>query len=515
MANILDLMDLKQILILHIDGISNRKISETIGIHRNTINSYVKLFNSSKYSKEELLKLEDFEFCKLFPAHTTIKNPRFDELMLFFKNMHEDLSHPGFTFLYHYAEYKGKVKKPYSYTQFMEHYHRKYSKEKGSMKLSHKPGNELYIDFTGKKLQLVDRQSGEMTSLEVFVAVLPSSQHTYVEACLDQTIESLITCTANALAYFGGVPKAIVSDNLKSAVTKAHKYEPKINRSFMDFARHYSCVVNPTRGYSPQDKALVENAVNLVYQRIYYPTRNMTFFSLNEINKEIRRLLVPYNNLLLQRRSCSRLELFQSLERDLLKPLPSAPYEIKEYRRAKVQKTGYVYFSPDKNYYSVPYRYIGKATQIQYSRSAVEVYYNHQRIASHRRNPVPGEYNTDKNHLCSTHQAYLEWSPDYFKQKALKHGSYVHDFIASLFNDNDYPEIAYKRAMGTIQLHRIYGSERLNNACNLALKAEIHSYRRLKNILKNKRDVFAESLETENINHIPLHSNIRGASNYK
>ena len=122
MANILDLMDLKQILILHIDGISNRKISETIGIHRNTINSYVKLFNSSKYSKEELLKLEDFEFCKLFPAHTTIKNPRFDELMLFFKNMHEDLSHPGFTFLYHYAEYKGKVKKPYSYTQFMEHY---------------------------------------------------------------------------------------------------------------------------------------------------------------------------------------------------------------------------------------------------------------------------------------------------------------------------------------------------------------------------------------------------------
>ncbi len=205
MANILDLMDLKQILILHIDGISNRKISETIGIHRNTINSYVKLFNSSKYSKEELLKLEDFEFCKLFPAHTTIKNPRFDELMLFFKNMHEDLSHPGFTFLYHYAEYKGKVKKPYSYTQFMEHYHRKYSKEKGSMKLSHKPGNELYIDFTGKKLQLVDRQSGEMTSLEVFVAVLPSSQHTYVEACLDQTIESLITCTANALAYFGGV----------------------------------------------------------------------------------------------------------------------------------------------------------------------------------------------------------------------------------------------------------------------------------------------------------------------
>jgi len=515
MANILDLMDLKQILTLHIDGISNRKISEIIGIHRNTINAYVQLFNASKYSKKELLELEDFEFCKLFPAHTTIKNPRFNELMLFFKNMHEDKKHAGFTFLHHYAEYKEKVKEPYSYTQFMAHYHRKYPKGKGSMKLNHKPGNELYIDFTGKKLQFVDRQSGEITHVEVFVTILPSSQYTYVEACLNQTIESLITCTANALAYYGGVPKAIVSDNLKSAVTKYHKHEPTINRSFMDFARHYNCVVNPTRSYSPQDKALVEHAVNLVYQRIYYPMRNMTFFSLRDINEEIWRLLETYNNLLQQRRPGSRREIFQSTERDQLKPLPTESYEIKNYRRAKVQKTGYIYFSPDKSYYSVPYRYIGKSTQIQYSQSTVEVYYNHLRIASHQRNPALGEYNTDTNHLCSTHQAYLEWSPDYFKQKALKHGLYVHDFVASLFNDNDYPEIAYKRAMGIIQLHRDYGSERLNKACKLALEVGIHSYKRIKNILKNKRDIYAESLETENQNHIPFHNNIRGASNYK
>lgn len=515
MAHILDLMELKQILRLHMDGLSNRRISDTLGIHRNTINSYVSQFKASKHGIEELLKLSDYELAQLFPGHTTIKNPRFDELMQFFTNMHAEPNHPGFTLLHHYSEYKSSAKEPYSYTQFVEHYRRKYSKEKGSMKLPHKPGHELYIDFAGKKLKIVDKHTGEIQAVEVFVAILPCSQYTYVEACPDQTMESLIKCTANALSYFGGVPQAIVSDNLKSAVTKASKYEPRINRSFLDFASHYNSVVNPARGYAPQDKALVENAVNLSYRRIYYPIRNMTFFSLDDLNKEIQKHLVGYNNMLLQRRSCSRRELFQTLERQHLKPLPPTRYEIKGYRRAKVQKTGYVYFSPDNNYYSVPYRYIGKSTQIHYAGSSVEVFYNQQRIASHQRNPSPGEYNTDKSHLCSTHKAYLEWSPEFFKNKALKHGVNVHDFVSSLFDNQSYPEVIYKRAMGVIQLHRIYGTERLNNACKLALDVGIHSYGRLKNILKNKRDVFVEEPDNQRASHIPTHSNLRGATNYK
>lgn len=135
---------------------------------------------------------------------------------------------------------------PYSSTQFMEHYNRKRPMAKGSMKLEHNPGNELFIDFAGKKLHITDKIKGELIPVEVFVAILPNSQYTYIEACVSQKREDLITCMGHALTFYGGAPKAIVSDNLKSAVSRASKYEPEINRSFKVFALHYGCVVNPT-----------------------------------------------------------------------------------------------------------------------------------------------------------------------------------------------------------------------------------------------------------------------------
>ncbi|HYX06995.1 MAG TPA: IS21 family transposase [Bacteroidales bacterium] len=517
MANTLDLMDIKQIITLHLDHYSNRKIAGTLGISRNTVNTYLHLFHGCKYSLEELLQLDQTRFNTLFASHTTIVNERYNELMLYFEKVNLARNHPGFTFLYHYDLYKEQSKNPYSYTQFMEHYNRKYARIKGSMKLEHQAGNEIFIDFAGKKLQITDRDTGEIKQVEVFIAILPHSHYTYVEACYSQQREDLIKCVGNALSFYGGVPKAIVSDNLKSAVTRASKYEPLINRAFKDFARHFNCVINPTRGYSPQDKALVENAVQLTYQRIYYPIRNMTFFTLEELNREIRKRLESYNNMLLQRKEISRKELFQSVERGYLKPLPEGPYQIKQYTRAKVQKIGYIYFSPDKSYYSVPYRYIGKSTQIQYTANTVEVYYNHERIALHKRNPEKGIYITNREHLSSSHQAYVDWSPEYFMKMATKHGHAVLTYVKQILGLCDYPETAYKSIMGIIQLHKIYGSERLNNACERAIFANRPSYRMVKNILKNNLDKETNVQQELNLDkpHIPEHENIRGASNYK
>lgn len=517
MANTLDFMDLKQIITLHLDGLSNRKIAVMLGISRNTINNYTKLFTASEHTLEELLSFDQGKLGSLFTSHTTIDNERYNALMLYFEEVNKACNHPGFTFLYHYNEYAQRTNKPYSYTQFMEHYRRKYPKLKGSMKLEHEPGREMFVDFAGKKLQFVNKETGEITPVEVFVAILPHSQYTYVEACLSQKREDFINCCANALAFYGGVPKAVVSDNLKSAVTRANKYEPVINRSFKDFARHYSCVINPTRSYSPQDKALVENAVHLVYQRIYYPIRAMTFFSLKDLNQQIHQSLTNYNNLLFQRKSASRKELFQSIEREQLKPLPDTRYEIKDYKRAKVQKMGYVYFSPNKNYYSVPYRYIGKRTSIHFTKTVVEVYYNHQRIALHQRSLSKGVYTTNKTHLSSTHQNYTDWNPEYFITKATPHGPYVVQCVEHIFANTDYPETAYKRIMGLLQLHNAYTSNRLNEACKRALQADAVSYRRIKNILANnidKTSIFYQDLDN-NKPHIPEHQNIRGASAYK
>lgn len=459
--------------------------------------------------------MENHRLKELFTSHTTIQNTRYEDLMIFFDKVNQARNHPGFTFRYHYDEYKQQVKNPYGYTQFMEHYNRKYKKIKGSMKLEHAAGKEVYIDFAGKKLEITDKDTGEIIPVEVFVSILPNSQYTYVEACLSQKRADMIHCMGNALSYYGGVPKAIVSDNLKSAVTRASKHEPEINRTFKDFARHYGCVINPTRSYAPQDKALVENAVNLVYQRIYYPLREMTFFTLQDLNYEIRKLLGPYNDLLFQRKQGSRRELFQSIERGYLKPLPETKYQIKEYCRAKVQKIGYVYFSPDKSYYSVPYRHIGKTTMIHYTKSTVEVYYFNERIASHKRNTSLGLYNTNKDHLSSSHKAYTQWSPDYFKSKASKHGNNVLELISTLMQKTDYPETAYKRAMGIIQLHRTYGSQRLDKACQRALFAGTYSYNRICNILKNNLDLQPLPEQQLTLSHIPPHDNQRGASEYK
>lgn len=515
MANKLDPMDLKQIITLHLDGLSNRKIGDTLGISRNTVNEYMKLFKAGGYVLKELLRLENHELEKRFTSRTTIENCRFEQLARFFETINQARNHPGFTFQHHYDLYQKEADKPYSYTQFMEHYRRKYAKIKGSMKLEHEAGKEVYIDYAGKKLEIIDKHTGVVTTVEVFVALLPHSQYTYVEASLSQKREDMLTSMGNALAYFGGVPKAIVSDNLKSAVTRASKYEPEVNRAFKDFALHYGCAINPARSYAPQDKALVENAVRLAYQRIYYPLRDMAFFSLEDLNREIRKLLGPYNDQLFQRKESSRRELFQSAERTYLKPLPNTAYELKDYRRAKVQKIGYVYFSPDKSYYSVPYRYIGKSTMLHYTQSAVEVYYNHERIAFHKRNMSMGSYNTNKDHLSSSHQAYSEWSPQYFKQKALRHGSSVGGIIDKLMEVSEYPETAYKRAMGIIQLHKAYGSQRLNNACKRALCAGSCSYRHIENILKNSLDKEPLPETATSKPHIPHHGNIRGASAYQ
>lgn len=515
MANVLDPMDIKQIFSLHRDGLSNRKIASVLNISRNTINQYISWLKVCEYGIDQILDFNEERMKEIFPSRTTINNDRFDALMRYFEREKTVRNHPGFTFLYHYDEYRQLVDDPYSYTQFMEHYHRRYTKSSGSMKLDHPAGYEVFIDFAGTRLEVVDRETGEVRKVEVFVSVLPFSLYTYVEACPSQKREDLIGCMNNMMRFYKGVPKAVVSDNLKSAVSKTSKFEPQINRSLKDFARHYNCVINPTRPYSPQDKALVEHAVQLSYQRIYYPIKEMVFFSVEELNTEIKRLLEHYNDMLFQRKEASRKELFQSIERECLKPLPARDYLLKDYGRAKVQKIGYIYFSPEKSYYSVPYRYIGHSVQIQYTKDVVEVYHNHERIAVHKRNPSRGCYNTHKDHLSSTHRKYLDWSPDYFKKQAVPMGPNVLACITALFTESDYPETAYKRAVGILQLSRLYGRERLDAACSRAIYAESVSYNRIKNILENNLDSVLPDDLNQKQSHIPHHENIRGSNNYQ
>jgi hypothetical protein len=263
----------------------------------------------------------------------------------------------------------------------------------------------------------------------------------------------------------------------------------------------------------PQDKALVESAVRLVYQRIYYPLSRHTFFSLEQLNQAIKEQLSLYNDYCMQTSKITRRQRFIDTEQALLDPLPADPYHLRYYKRAKVQKVSHVFLSEDRSYYSVPHRYIGQYVEVQYSSQRVEVFFNAERIAIHPRSLRAGHYSTIKDHMPSSHRAYSDWNPVYFEHKASLIGSYAQTYIARLITQYAYPEIAYKQAQGILSLARVYGEERLENACKRACQHHQASYHTIERILKNNLDNSQHMPATNE--PIPLHENIRGAAYYQ
>jgi hypothetical protein len=335
-----------------------------------------------------------------------------------------------------------------------------------------------------------------------------------VKAVRTQSKEDLIRCLRECLEYFGGSPQAIVSDNLKAAVSKASKYAPTINKTMNDFALYYGCVVDPARPYHPQDKALVEGAVKLVYQRIFYPLSKHTFFTLEDLNKGIIEQLLTYNNTPFSQSMSTRRQDFLELEATYLQPLPQEPYTIRAFKRLRVHKMGYVYLSEDKHYYSVPYRFIGCWIEASYTQTSLEISYNKQRLCIHRRSCSAGKYTTNADHLSSSHQAYTQWSLDFFQQRAAKIGAATHQYITELIVQSSYPEIGYKQARGILLLTRQYSNERLEKACVRALYHHKRTYHTLELILKNGMEDHPILLNNAT-SHIPSHENIRGAEAYK
>lgn len=513
-AKRIGIMDIRQLIQLKIKGLSNRKIEQVLGIHRNTINEYVRIFNTLPESYEQLYEWSDDQLSDLFARNESIDRSRYEILSSYFEHFTMELKKTGCTRQALWNRYIQAHPDGYGRSQFNEHLRRHLQSKKISGKLIHKSGEKLFVDYAGKKLSYVDKESGELIEVKVFIGILPCSMMTYVEATPSERLPDFIESTTNCLEYFGGVPQAIVTDNLKSAVSKGSKYEPVLNKTFKDFAVHYGTVINPTRVYAPQDKALVEGAVRLIYQRIFYKISEMTFFSIDEINVELRKHLERYNDYLITNIDVSRRHQFQSIERESLTSLPSQRYEIKEFRRATVQKMGYVYLSKDKNYYSAPYRYIGKKVELRYNRNTVEIYYNKERIALHKRSYRPGRYNTIEDHLSSTHRFYKNWSPEFFKNLARPHGDTVVDYIGQLIEQAQYPEIAYKQCLGVLNLADKLNPERLEKACKRAMLHPKCSFYIVKSILDNHME--NQPTDITRIEHkIPKHENVRGSDHYK
>jgi len=508
MKKIRDIIRLKET-----SDLSERKIAKALNLSRPVVSQYISDFRSCGLTYEQAKTIPDSQLLDLLEKRKSKKSVKYEKLIERFPIIIQELKKTGVTLMTLWNEYQQENPDGYSYSQFCYHFQVWRNASKLTMHIDHKAGDKMFVDYAGNKLSIVDRRTGEIRPVEVFVAILGASQLTYVEASLSQKSEDWIRSNENAFLYFGGVTGAIVPDNLKSGVTHSNKYEPGINFMFEDFADHYQTVVLPARVRRPQDKALVENAVRLVYQRIYAPLRNRIYFSIEELNEAIWDLLEQHNNAQFQRLKISRKGLFEKIEKTVLKPLPKDRYAIKQCRELTVQFNYHIELRDDRHYYSVPWQLKGKRVRVIYDDRIVAIYYDNIRIAQHKRDRAPNKYTTLHTHMPPNHRHYAEWSPERFIRWAKSIGDNVEEIIKLVIKSRKHPEQAFKTCMGILNLVKKHAPDRLDMACERALDFGFYSYKRIKNILDRglEKDLLTEPKE----HCITSHENLRGSGYYK
>lgn len=516
MANKTILMSrIRQILRLYTQGTSKKKISELTASSRNTVKKYIQKFHKERLTFEQVNAMSDHDLEQLFGyVAPVIKDDRFEELQALLPGMEKQLKRKGMTILLLFEQYKKEHPQGYGITQFYKYFRYFLKRVQPVMHLEHKAGDKLYIDFAGDKLSILDVDGGEIREVEVFVAVLGCSQLTYVEAVYSQKKEDLVRACENALHYYGGVPAAIVPDNLRSAVSKSSRYEPVINETFADFAEHYSTVVLPARAYRPKDKALVEGMVKIIYRSIYTLVNREVYTSLAALNIAIKEALELLNNAPFKGRDYSRRSQFDEIEKEALAELPTYRYEFKQGVMVTVMKNGYVCLGVDKHYYSVPFRFIGKKVKLLYTSTRVEIFYRYERIATHTRHYRKYHYTTLNEHLASSHRYLSDWTPEKFIEQAGAIHEQVSTYIIKVIESKQHPEQAYKSCTGILSLVRKVGAARLINACRRAHSYGVYNYPIILQILEKNLDHLSGEEQEQGL-LMPHHYNIRGADYYE
>jgi len=492
---------------------SIRQIAEATQVSKTSVGEFLAEYRRSGLSYKDAQKMNDTELAEVFEKRNKTSNPMYEALSKELPYYEKELARVGVTLYLLWEEYKERNPDGFSYSRFCHHYRMWESKLKVGMHIEHKAGDLIYADFTGKKMHYTDPDTGELIPMEIFITILGASQLIYVEAVKSQKLEDWIRANENGWRYYGGATRGICPDNLKSAVTKACKYEPLLNETYDDLARHYNTVILPTRPAKPKDKALAENAVRIVYQRIFAKLRNQTFFSLIELNEAIWEELENVNNAPFQRRDISRRQLFNEIEKNQLQPLPKERYETRKFQVSKVEFNHHIYLKEDKHYYSVTYQYTGQKVKTLYTDRMVEIYKDNVRIALHKRNRRRYGYTTEKSHMPPEHQFVAGWNPERFIKWASQMGGSVKTFIEQLLESKEHPQQAFKSCMGVLQLSKGYKPKDLETVCNRALEYNCISFKFIKNSLKNN----IHKTEAENPVEIklPFHKNIRGNENYK
>ena len=427
-----------------------------------------------------------------------------------FDYLSKEMTKKGVSLLLLHEEYKKDNPDGYGRTRFYELYNGWAKKADPVMRLAHKAGEKMFIDFSGDKAHYQDPVTGKTIEAELFVAVLGASSYLFARAVADQTVENFVGCTIRAFEFYGGCTEYLVPDNLKSAVTHPSYYEPDVNRTFAAMAEHYHVAVLPARIKKARDKAKVESGVLQAQRRILASIRNRTFFSLAELNAAIAEEVKKLNERPMTGIGKSRHDRFMEIDKPVLRPLPAERYRITAWKKATVHIDYHV--DVERTYYSVSYTLIGQKVDVSYTSSMVEIYHRGKRVASHMRVDKLGAFVTDRLHMPHDHRRFLEWTPERIKSWGAKIGPHTKLLMEAIMEHREHPEHGYRSCLGLVRLAKLYPSERVEQACRRALDLQAYNYRSVKSLLeRNLENAHSETKQRI----IPLHSNVRGKNYYK
>jgi transposase len=428
--------------------------------------------------------------------------------------LHAERRKPGVTLELLHLEYLDQHPDGYRYTQFCEFYRRWLQRRGLSMRQVHRGGEKCFVDYAGQKPRLIEATTGEVIAVELFVAVLGASNYTYAEATRTQQVPDWIASHQRAFQFFGGVPAAVVPDQLKSGVVVPCRYEPGVQRTYADFAQHYGTVILPARPAKPRDKAKIEVAVQVAERWILARLRHQTFFSLATLNTRIAELLTDLNARPMRLYRASRRELFERLDQPALRLLPAEPFVYSEWKIGARVNIDY-HIELHGHYYSVPYALVHEHVDACWTATTVEIFHRGQRIAAHRRSSLRGQHTTDPGHMPKAHQRHLEWTPSRLVDWGRTIGSHTAALVTAILADRPHPEQGYRSCLGILRLAKRYGPERLEAACARAGAVEARSYRHVDSILKHGLDRLPPPTTAVSLTLTPVHEHLRGRDYYQ
>ena len=483
-------------------GLGDRRIAEAIGSARSTVQDCLRRVREAAipWPLPEGLDEETLHAKLYRRVAVAARTPAPD-----FVKLQAELKRPGVTRALLWQEYKAAHPDGWQYSVFCDQYRRWLATQDLVLRQHHVPGEKCFVDYAGQTAGVTDRATGELHKAEIFVAVLGASSYTYAEATWTQQLPDWLGSHVRALEFFGGIPGAIVPDNLKSGVIKAHRYDPVINPAYQDFAEHYALAILPARVRKPRDKAKVEVAVQVVERWILARLRDRTFFSLAELNSAIGELLTALNARPFKRRDGCRLSLFNEIERPALRALPERPYSFATWKKAKVHLDYHV--EVERAYYSVPYKLIGKTVDVRLSAHTIEIFHRQKLVAAHARTRNRGHFTTAADHRPERHTAVIELTQERLMQRALAIGPATAAVLTQQLHQRRHPEEALRASLGILRLARDFSPEALEAAAKRALELKVCSYRAMRTLMTTKA---GEPREPEPPALSLTHENVRG-----